>query len=113
MPRQRKPFLNVQFEKKGIQVLAQLEPFTKGYHDREKIGTRGELLVHQLLIVPWLDDIIRKVDQKLREAAFCCSIVAENGREGGITERLWKALTQRFASTSIVAKAVVLSKNES
>jgi hypothetical protein len=70
---------------------------------------RCNLLVKHLRVAARLDDVVGEVDEELGQAALSCGVVAQNRGEGGITERLRKALAKSLASTSIVAQARYMS----
>lgn len=70
--------------------------------------TEAGWLVHELLVVRSID-VVREVDKELCEAALGCGIVAEDRRESSIAERFGKALTQGFASASVIAQALNIS----
>jgi hypothetical protein len=51
-------------------------------------------------------DVIGEVDEKLRKTPFCSCVITEDRREGGITERFRKALTEGLASAVIITESV-------
>lgn len=52
-----------------------------------------------------LANAVGEVDEELCEAAFCGGVVAENGGEGGVAERLGETLSEGFASTGVIAQS--------
>lgn len=55
----------------------------------------------------WLAPVVGKVDKKLSEASLRSGVVAQDRRERGISERVWKALSEGFASSCVVTQSVV------
>jgi len=53
-----------------------------------------------------IDDLVRESQQQLCQTTLSCCIIAQDGREGGIAERLGQALAERFTSTGVIAEAV-------
>lgn len=54
-----------------------------------------------------IDDLVREREEQLRKTPLSCCIIAEHGGEGRIAEWFRKALTEGFASASIIAETVL------
>jgi hypothetical protein len=65
--------------------------------------------MHELLIVGSIHDVIGEIDQKLSETTLGRSVVSKNRREGGVAERLWKALTKCLTSASVITQTGTVS----
>ena len=74
--------------------------YLPGIH--ELLFVIGESQALHSLVVRCVHHIIREIDKKLSKTAFCGSVIAENGGEGRIAQGLGQALTECFASSSIV-----------
>jgi hypothetical protein len=61
--------------------------------------------MHELLVIRGIDNVVGEVDQELSKTALGGRVVSQNRREGGVTERLWQALAERFTSAGVVAQA--------
>jgi hypothetical protein len=56
-----------------------------------------------------IGDVIRKVDEKLCQAALSGGVVAEYGGECRIAQRFGKALTQRLSRPAVITQATEVS----
>lgn len=52
-----------------------------------------------------IGDIIGKIDKKLCETTFRSCIIAEDGGEGGVSQRLGKALAQGLTRSAVITQA--------
>ena len=57
----------------------------------------------QALVIGGLDNIVREIDEELRQATLGGGIVAQDGGKGRVAQRFRQALAQRFASAGVVA----------
>lgn len=68
---------------------------------------RYSSLVKELLVAPNIAHVVREIDEQLSEATLGCGVIAEDGRESGVTKGLGQALTKRFTGASVVAQTDV------
>jgi hypothetical protein len=68
--------------------------------------------MHELLIVGSIHDVIGEIDQKLSETTLGGGVVSKNRREGGVAERLWKALSKRLTSASVITQTGTVSHRQ-
>lgn len=61
--------------------------------------------LHARVVAGCIDNVIRQVDQQLREASFGGSVIAQNGRKCGIAQRLGQALAKGFSCSGIITES--------
>jgi len=52
-----------------------------------------------------INDIVRKVDKKLRKAPFCRGVISENRRECRIPKGFWETLSESLSCSSIITQS--------
>ena len=58
------------------------------------------------LVILGVSNGVAEVDQELRQATLGSGVIAEDVREGRVTERLGKALTESLPSAIVVAESM-------
>lgn len=52
-----------------------------------------------------VDNIVREVDEKLRETAFSSRVVTQDARKGCVSEGFGEALAKRLACSGVITQA--------
>lgn len=80
--------------------------FVPGVYFFNFVASHPFPLLHLLKprIVGTVDHVVRKVDQKLSQAAFRGSIITKDRGKGSVSQRLWQALAESLSGTSVVTQ---------